>query len=117
MTSFSLTLQRYWEVMANACLIADCLTLGDADNTEIGEKGINISGGQRQRINVARALYYDADIVIFDDPLSAVDAGVSQALFQDAMISALRNKGKAVLLGTSLSLHHHAELLADISFG
>lgn len=38
---------------------------------QIGERGINLSGGQKQRVNIARALYYDADIIIMDDPLSA----------------------------------------------
>lgn len=44
---------RYWQCMADACLIADCLTLPDADLTEIGEKGVNLSGGQKQRVNIA----------------------------------------------------------------
>jgi len=42
-------------------------------DTIIGERGINISGGQKARISLARALYSEADIYLFDDPLSAVD--------------------------------------------
>ena len=53
------------------------------ENTQIGEKGINLSGGQRARISVARALYSDAQIYLFDDPLSAVDANVAKKLFDE----------------------------------
>ena len=45
-------------------------------------------------------MYYNADIVIFDDPLSAVDAHVGKALFADAIVGALRNQGKTVILVT-----------------
>lgn len=51
------------------------------DKTEIGEKGVNLSGGQKQRISLARAVYQRAQIYLFDDPLSAVDAHVSSELF------------------------------------
>ncbi|KAF8207123.1 hypothetical protein K438DRAFT_1962751 [Mycena galopus ATCC 62051] len=76
---------RYWDIMETACLLPDLQLLPDGDLTEIGEKGINLSGGQKQEyvgppVNIARALYYDADIVIMDDPLSAVDANVTHAL-------------------------------------
>ncbi|KAI0833290.1 ABC protein [Trametes gibbosa] len=91
---------RYWKAIENACLLPDLQVLADGDLTEIGEKGINLSGGQKQRVNIARALYYNADIVIFDDPLSAVDAHVGKALFSDAILGALRNQGKTVILVT-----------------
>ena len=49
------------------------------NDTEIGERGINLSGGQKQRVALARACYADADVVLLDDPLSAVDAHVGAA--------------------------------------
>ncbi|KAJ7717861.1 ABC protein [Mycena metata] len=91
--------ERYWRVLEDACLLPDLQLLADGDLTEIGEKGINLSGGQKQRVNIARALYYGADIVIFDDPLSAVDANVGKALFHTA-IQGLIAQGKTVLLVT-----------------
>jgi ABC-type multidrug transport system fused ATPase/permease subunit len=48
------------------------------DLTEIGERGVNISGGQKQRVSMARAVYSNSDIYIFDDPLSALDAHVAR---------------------------------------
>lgn len=51
------------------------------DMTEIGEKGINLSGGQKARICLARAVYASADIILLDDPISALDANVRKAVF------------------------------------
>ncbi|KAG1728440.1 hypothetical protein EDB19DRAFT_1642493 [Suillus lakei] len=91
---------RYWRVLEIACLLPDLKMLPDGDLTAIGEKGINLSGGQKQRVNIARALYYDPEIVIFDDPFSAVDAHVGKSLFQGAIVDALRNRGITVILVT-----------------
>ncbi|KAJ3572547.1 hypothetical protein NP233_g3005 [Leucocoprinus birnbaumii] len=92
--------ERYWKVIDDACLLPDLQLLADGDLTEIGEKGINLSGGQKQRVNIARALYSDADVLVFDDPLSAVDAHVGTSLFHNAILSSVRTGGKTVLLVT-----------------
>jgi len=66
--------------------------LPNHDLTEIGERGITISGGQKQRLNIARAIYFDADIVLMDDPLSAVDAHVGRHIFDNAILGLLKDK-------------------------
>lgn len=58
----------------------------------IGDKGVNLSGGQRARVNLARALYYDPDIYLLDDPLSAVDATVAKYLFDNCINGYLKSK-------------------------
>jgi ATP-binding cassette, subfamily C (CFTR/MRP), member 2 len=74
--------ERYEKVLEACSLKKDLEILSFGDQTVIGERGINLSGGQKQRIQIARALYQDADIYLFDDPFSAVDAHTGSHLFK-----------------------------------
>lgn len=71
----------YQKTIEACCLQQDFDMLLGGDMTEIGERGINLSGGQKARISLARAVYARADIYLFDDPLSAVDAHVGKTIF------------------------------------
>lgn len=53
----------------------------------MGERGITLSGGQKQRICIARAAYTASDIVLLDDPLSAVDAQVGHHLLKHCILA------------------------------
>ncbi|KAG0018030.1 hypothetical protein BGZ81_010421 [Podila clonocystis] len=88
---------RYRRVIRDCALERDIQILPDGDQTEIGERGINLSGGQKQRVNIARAVYFNADVVLLDDPLSAVDAHVGKYLFKNCIMGALHGKTRVLV--------------------
>ena len=57
-----------------ACIHDSILSFKDGYDTIVGEKGVTLSGGQKQRVAIARTIYTGAQVVMFDDSLSAVDA-------------------------------------------
>ncbi|KAJ8644490.1 hypothetical protein MRB53_006238 [Persea americana] len=96
--------ERYDRVLEACSLKKDLEILSFGDQTVIGERGINLSGGQKQRIQIARALYQDADIYLFDDPFSAVDAHTGTHLFKECILGLLASK-------TVIYITHQVEFL------
>ncbi|KAG2386093.1 hypothetical protein C9374_002539 [Naegleria lovaniensis] len=89
--------ERYQQTIEACSLEHDLEVLTAGDLTEIGEKGINISGGQKQRVNLARAVYADADVYLFDDVLSALDQHVGRSVFQNCICGLLQNKTRVLV--------------------
>ncbi|CAF3859637.1 unnamed protein product [Rotaria sp. Silwood1] len=77
--------EKYERVLQSCCLITDLQSFPAGDSTVIGEKGVNLSGGQKARVSLARALYTEADIYLFDDPLASVDPTIARKIFQQCI--------------------------------
>ncbi|KRX07924.1 P-loop containing nucleoside triphosphate hydrolase [Pseudocohnilembus persalinus] len=90
--------KKYNEILELTCLKQDLQNLHKGDQTRIQQNGDNLSGGQKTRIALARALYSDADIYLFDGILSALDIQVADQIFQNCILKYL--KGKTVLFIT-----------------
>ncbi|TPX77540.1 hypothetical protein CcCBS67573_g01173 [Chytriomyces confervae] len=88
---------RYQQTIQACALEPDLKVLPAGDMTSIGERGINLSGGQKQRVNLARLVYFDASIVLMDDPLSAVDAHVGKHLFEECILGSMRGKTRVLV--------------------
>lgn len=93
----------------------DILRFADGYETLVGERGVTLSGGQKQRVSIARALLADAQILLLDDTLSAVDAKTEAAI-----LSALRTnrEGRTTVIATHrLSAVEHADDIVVLERG
>ncbi|XP_049850714.1 ABC transporter C family member 8-like [Schistocerca gregaria] len=89
---------EWYNTVIQACSLSHDLDLFPAgDMTEVVEHGSNLSGGQKQRLNLARAMYSNRDIYLFDDSLSAVDSTVCEHLFHN-MVMYLHLQKKTILI-------------------
>lgn len=89
--------ERYHKVVSICQLNQDINTFPGKDFTEISSNGTNLSGGQKARINLARAVYNEADIYIFDDPFASVDSIIAKDIIEKVVLDYLKGKTRIII--------------------
>jgi ATP-binding cassette subfamily C (CFTR/MRP) protein 1 len=111
--------EHYQRVVKACQLLPDFDMLELGDQTEIGERGINLSGGQKARVGVARAMYRARkfDFVVLDDPLSALDVHVANAVFADGLAGIAKRSTRLLVLNSHYHLLQYADRVLVMSDG
>jgi ATP-binding cassette, subfamily B, bacterial PglK len=91
------------------------VTLKDGMDSSVGEDGTCLSGGQRQRLGIARALYHDPEILIFDEATSSLDR-VTEASLMSA-IEDLSGKKTTVIVAHRLDTIRHCDIIYVLEKG
>ncbi|KAF5345715.1 hypothetical protein D9758_013070 [Tetrapyrgos nigripes] len=91
--------ERYKKVLYQCALERDLALFEAGDATEVGEKGLTLSGGQKARVTLARAIYSNAEIILLDDVLAALDVHTSKWIVEKCFKGDLV-KGRTILLVT-----------------
>jgi len=83
--------------------------------TMVGERGVRLSGGQRQRIGIARALYKQADVVIFDEATSALDNQTEAAVMR--AIGELNDELTVLIIAHRLTTLRGCDMIVELENG
>lgn len=106
---------RVWEVLREARLDEFVRSLPEGLDTGIGERGIRLSGGQRQRIGIARALYYDPEVLILDEATSALDNDTEAAIMDS--INRLHGRKTLIIIAHRLQTIEKCDLVYRVENG
>ena len=104
-----------WKALDQAQLKALIVESEEGLNTKIGERGIKFSGGQKQRFAIARALYYNPDILILDEATSALDTDTENAVME--AINSLHGQKTLIIIAHRLSTIKNCDVIYEIING
>jgi len=109
---------RYKRTIEACALLPDLANFKHGDLTSIGENGIGLSGGQKSRVALARAVYSQAQVLLLDDPLSALDQQTAEWISTKCLAGPLMDDRTIVLATHRIDIcRHHAVQLVEISHG
>lgn len=109
-------MQRIVEVIKKLGLENFIDDLPQGLDTRIGEHGASLSGGERQRLAIARAVYRNPEIILFDEATSSLDTLAEKYVKQ--VIKQLASEGKTiVIIAHRLSTVHDADTIVTLSHG
>ena len=109
------SLAQIREAASLACIDEDIMKFPDGYDTLVGEKGVTLSGGQKQRIAIARALLLNAEILILDDALSAVDGRTEHQIL--ANLGKAEQKQSVIVIAHRLTALEQADQILVLNQG
>jgi ATP-binding cassette subfamily B protein len=111
----NVNMERVHEVAGRAMITEFIDSEPTGYSTVVGERGIRLSGGQRQRIGIARALYKQANILIFDEATSALDNQTEQAVMHS--LADLGREVTIVIVAHRLSTLQDCDEIVEMNRG
>ena len=99
----------------DAQIAEELQALPDGYDTVVGERGVQLSGGQKQRVALARALLAQPNILVLDDPLSAVDARTERAILD--VVERQRKKRSVVLITHRVAAAQRCDAILVLEHG
>lgn len=107
--------EKVWNALEQAQLKEHVMSLPDGLDTIVGERGVKFSGGQRQRAAIARALYYNPDILVLDEATSALDNETENAVME--AIDSLQKQKTLIIVAHRLSTLKNCDKVYEIRDG
>ena len=83
--------------------------------SNVGERGIRLSGGQRQRIGIARALYKQANVLVFDEATSSLDSATEKSVMKS--IEGLASNFTILLIAHRLTTVQNCDIIVELKNG
>jgi ABC-type multidrug transport system fused ATPase/permease subunit len=107
--------KKVWKALEEAQLKSFVDELPEGLETRIGERGARLSGGQRQRIGIARALYYNPDILVLDEATSALDNETERAVMES--IEKLQGSKTMIIIAHRLTTVQTCDNIYEVKDG